>query len=171
MEKAIFAGGCFWCTTKKFDELPGIGQLVSGYIGGEGGHPTYEQVKTGKTGHYEATQITFDPSLYSYKEMVEFYWQIIDPTDALGQFQDRGSSYRTAIFYTTPLQKEIAEASKQKLEKSGRFAKPIVTKILPAPTFWPAESYHQMFHLKDAARMVEEEVQRDAFIEKMWGSN
>jgi len=168
MEKAIFAGGCFWCTTKKFHELPGILELVSGYIGGHVDNPTYEQVKTGETGHYEATQITYDPALFSYEELLDFYWQIIDPTDASGQFQDRGASYRTAIFYGSTPQQSAALKSRDALAASGRFQKPIVTEILPATIFYPAEEYHQMFHLKDAARMVEEEVLRDAFIKENW---
>lgn len=168
MEKAIFAGGCFWCTTKKFHELPGILGLVSGYIGGHVENPTYEQVKTGTTGHYEATEITYHPALFTYEELLGFYWQIIDPTDAGGQFQDRGTSYQTAIFYADENQKRLAEASKKALAQSGRFQNPIVTEILPATVFYPAEDYHQMFHLKDVARMVEEEVLRDAFIKENW---
>jgi len=168
MEKAIFAGGCFWCTTKKFDELPGIIELKSGYVGGHVQNPTYEQVKKGETGHYEATEVTYDPALFSYEDLLEFYWQIIDPTDAFGQFQDRGASYRTAIFYGSEAQKKAAEKSKAALAASGRFNKPIVTEILPATIFYNAEDYHQMFHLKDASRMVEEEILRDAFIEENW---
>ena len=168
MEQAIFAGGCFWCTTKKFDELPGILELKSGYIGGHVDNPTYEEVKKGGTGHVEATRISYDPARFTYEELLDFYWKIIDPTDSMGQFQDRGSQYQTAIFYTSRAQQEAAEKSRADLEASGRFQKPIATKILPAVTFYEAEDYHQMYHLKDAARMVEEEVLRDAFIAANW---
>ncbi|MDR2832703.1 MAG: peptide-methionine (S)-S-oxide reductase MsrA [Streptococcaceae bacterium] len=167
-EVAIFAGGCFWCTTKAFDELDGIEELLSGYTGGHTTHPTYEQVKTQTTGHTEATRIIFDPAIFPYEKLVEFYWQVTDPTDAFGQFQDRGDSYRPVIFYTTEEQKAIAEQSKQNLQTSGRFDKKIVTKIEPATTFWPAEEYHQNFHKKEPKRMDLEEVQRDKFRKEHW---
>src|SRR5690625_1425184 len=122
-----------------FDEHPGIISIVSGYTGGNVANPTYEQVCTNTTGHREAVQITFDPAIISYKQLLDIYWRQIDPTDPGGQFNDRGESYKTAIFYHNNNQKQVAEDSKQKLETSGKFSDPIVTKILPAKAFYPAE--------------------------------
>lgn len=149
-EKAIFAGGCFWCMVHPFDEQPGVISVVSGYTGGHVENPTYAQVTTGTTGHTEAVEITFDPTVLSYKDLVEIYWQQTDPTDALGQFADRGDSYRPVIFYMNEEQKEIAEASKAALQNSGRFTKSIVTKIEPAQPFYPAEEYHQDYYQKNS---------------------
>ncbi|WP_269409117.1 peptide-methionine (R)-S-oxide reductase MsrB [Lentibacillus daqui] len=145
-ELATFAGGCFWCMVEPFDERPGIKKVVSGYTGGTTENPTYEEVCTHTTGHVEAVQITFDPAIMPYEQLVETFWQQIDPTDAGGQFNDRGESYQTAIFYHNPKQKEIAEASKQKLAESGKFSRPIVTPILPAKPFYPAEEEHQHYY-------------------------
>ncbi|WP_409291104.1 peptide-methionine (S)-S-oxide reductase MsrA [Peribacillus sp. SCS-37] len=169
-ELATFAGGCFWCMVKPFDELPGIHGIVSGYMGGSVDHPTYEQVKTGTTGHFEVVQITFDPDLFPYKQLLDLYWPQIDPTDDGGQFFDRGSQYRTAVFYHTPGQKEEAEASKQEVAGSGRFSKPIVTGILPASVFYPAEDYHQDFYKKNPEKYKEERIEsgRDSFIKENW---
>lgn len=169
-ELATFAGGCFWCMVSPFEEMPGIIKVVSGYTGGHTVNPTYEEVCSDTTGHYEAVQITFDPAVFPYKKLLELYWQQIDPTDPGGQFHDRGSSYRTAIFYHTEQQKEMAEASKQELEQSGRFNKPIVTAILPAATFYEAEEYHQQFYQKNPAHYYRYRAGsgRDAFIEKNW---
>ncbi|WP_159723292.1 peptide-methionine (S)-S-oxide reductase MsrA [Enterococcus sp. CSURQ0835] len=150
-EKAIFAGGCFWCMVKPFDTLPGIKAVVSGYTGGTVKNPTYEQVCSGLTGHTEAVEITFDPTIISYEALVEIYWQQTDPTDALGQFADRGDSYRPVIFYRSTTQQAVAERSKAKLQASQRFTDPIVTKIEPAQPFYPAESYHQAFYRKNPA--------------------
>lgn len=149
-EKAIFAGGCFWCMVHPFDEQPGVISVISGYTGGHVENPTYEQVTTGTTGHTEAVEITFDPEILSYKELVAIYWQQTDPTDALGQFADRGDSYRPVIFYANEVQREIAEESKEALQNSGRFTKPIVTKIEPAQPFYPAEDYHQDYYRKNS---------------------
>lgn len=149
MAVATFAGGCFWCMVKPFDQQPGIESVISGYTGGHVENPTYEQVCSETTGHYEAVQITFDPAVYPYKDLVELYWQLIDPTDAGGQFFDRGQSYETAIFYHDDEQKEIAESSKAALEASGKFDKPIAVKILPAKPFYPAEDYHQQYYRKN----------------------
>ncbi|MBL1228636.1 peptide-methionine (S)-S-oxide reductase MsrA [Enterococcus sp. BWB1-3] len=148
-EKAIFAGGCFWCMVHPFDEQPGVISVISGYTGGNVENPTYSQVTTGTTGHTEAVEITFNPSILSYKELVEIYWKQTDPTDALGQFADRGDSYRPVIFYMDDTQKEIAEASRAALQASGRFSKPIVTEIEPAQPFYPAEDYHQDYYRKN----------------------
>jgi peptide-methionine (S)-S-oxide reductase len=170
LEKATFAGGCFWCMVKPFDSLPGIESVVSGYTGGHTENPTYEDVCSGTTGHTEAVQITFDPALFPYKDLVEVYWQQTDPTDAMGQFVDRGTSYRPVIFYHTPEQKEIAEASKQALQDSGKFSKPIVTSIEPAQPFYPAEEYHQDFYKKSSAHYhgYRSHSGRDSYIESHW---
>ncbi|WP_281251882.1 peptide-methionine (S)-S-oxide reductase MsrA [Virgibacillus ndiopensis] len=170
LKKATFAGGCFWCMVKPFDQWEGIHRVVSGYTGGHVENPTYEDVKTGKTGHYEAVEITYDPTVFSYRDILKIYWQQIDPTDDGGQFQDRGDSYRTAIFYHDTDQKELAEATKQELEQSGKFQKPIVTKIVPAVTFYPAEDYHQDFYKKNETEYKEDRAKsgRDEFIEEVW---
>jgi peptide methionine sulfoxide reductase msrA/msrB len=169
-EKATFAGGCFWCMVHPFEEQPGIISVVSGYTGGHTENPTYKEVCSETTGHYEAVQITFDPNVYPYKKLLELYWQQIDPTDAGGQFHDRGQSYQTVIFYHTDEQKALAEASKKQLEESGRFSKPIATKILPADPFYPAEEYHQDYHKKNPIRykMYRAGSGRDAFIRQHW---
>ncbi|EPB7531785.1 peptide-methionine (S)-S-oxide reductase MsrA, partial [Listeria monocytogenes] len=151
LEKATFAGGCFWCMVKPFDTQPGIEKVVSGYTGGHTVNPTYKEVCSGTTGHTEAIQITFDPAVFPYEKLVEVYWQQTDPTDAAGQFVDRGDSYRPVIFYHNEEQKEIAEKSKAALDASGRFKKPIVTEIAKAETFYPAEEYHQDFYKKEKA--------------------
>lgn len=155
---------------KPFDELPGIHGIVSGYTGGQVVNPTYEQIKTGETGHREAVQITFDPEIFPYQKLLDLYWPQIDPTDDEGQFIDRGSQYRTAIFYHTEEQKELAEESRKKLEESGRFKKPIVTEILAASDFYRAEEYHQDFYKKnpDAYKEERETSGRDKFINQNW---
>jgi len=151
-EIATFAGGCFWCMVKPFDEQPGIVSVVSGYTGGHEEHPTYEQVCSDETGHYEAVQITFEPEVFPYERLLDLYWRQIDPTDPGGQFADRGSSYRTAIFVHNDRQRELAERSKRELAESGRFQKPIVTPILPAAPFYPAEAYHQHYYKTNPVR-------------------
>lgn len=148
-ETAIFAGGCFWCLESEYQELDGVKTVVSGYTGGQSKNPTYQEVGTGKTGHAEAIRVVFDPKKVSYDKLLELYWQEADPTDERGQFVDRGSQYRTEIFYTTPEQKVKAEASKAALAKSGRFKKPIVTPITAATTFYEAEEYHQDYSKKN----------------------
>lgn len=170
IEKATFAGGCFWCMVHPFDEEPGIIKVVSGYTGGSTENPTYEQVCSETTGHAEAVQITFDPSVYPYRKLLQLFWQQIDPTDAGGQFHDRGSSYRTAVFYHSGEQKRLAEASKKALEQSGKFRKPIVTEIVPAGPFYPAEEYHQNYYRKNGLhyRLYRQGSGRDEFIRKHW---
>ncbi|MBM7564393.1 peptide-methionine (S)-S-oxide reductase MsrA [Paenibacillus sacheonensis] len=170
MQKATFAGGCFWCMVTPFEDLPGIEGIVSGYTGGSKENPTYEEVKTGETGHLEAVQITFDPERFPYEKLLELYWPQIDPTDAFGQFQDRGTQYAAAIFYHDEQQLAAALRSKQALEASGRFDKPIVTKILPASTFYEAEEYHQDYHKKNPKHYKEDREQsgRDRFIRENW---
>ncbi|WP_458411574.1 peptide-methionine (S)-S-oxide reductase MsrA [Schinkia sp. CFF1] len=146
---ATFAGGCFWCMVSPFDEQPGIKEVVSGYTGGHKENPTYEEVCSDTTGHFEAVQITYDPAVFPYKKLLDLFWQQIDPTDAGGQFHDRGQSYQTAIFYHDEEQRKEAEASKQELSDSGRFQKPIVTEILPAGPFYQAEEKHQHYYKKN----------------------
>lgn len=158
-DTAIFSGGCFWCMVQPFDTLPGIKKVVSGYTGGHVANPTYEQVCTGKTGHTEAVKITFDPQIFPYQKLVELYWQVADPTDATGQFQDRGDQYRPVIYYNSDEQKQIATKSKEELAKSGLFDQPIVTEIKPASAFYPAEDYHQDFYKKNPERYALEEAQ------------
>lgn len=171
MERAIFAGGCFWCMVQPFDETPGILSVVSGYTGGHVVNPTYEQVLTHTTGHTEAVEILFDPTLISYENLVDIYWQQTDPTDAFGQFQDRGDNYRPVIFYTTPEQKMIAEKSKQALADSGRFTDPIVTTIEAAQDFYPAEDYHQDYYQKHPENYARNHALRGAFIKEYWRQN
>ena len=170
MQKATFAGGCFWCMVTPFDELPGIEGIVSGYTGGNLENPTYIDVKTGTTGHYEVVQITYNPTIFPYEKLLELYWQQIDPTDAGGQFHDRGSQYRTAIFFHNEEQHKLALASKEKVATSGIFQKPIVTEILPAQTFYPAEEEHQDYHKKNKAHYKEDRQKsgRDEFIQTFW---
>lgn len=169
-EKATFAGGCFWCMVKPFDSYDGIERVVSGYIGGHVKNPSYEQVKTGTTGHYEAVEITFDPDVFPYEQLLEIYWPQVDPTDAEGQFQDRGSQYRAAIFVHSERQRELAEQSKQAVADSGRFKQPVVTEILDASIFYPAEDYHQDFYKKSPKAYAEDRAQsgRDEFITANW---
>lgn len=170
LELATFAGGCFWCMVQPFEEQPGIVQVISGYTGGHTENPTYEQVCSETTGHAEAVQITFNPGLFPYTKLLDIFWQQIDPTDAGGQFHDRGASYRSAIFYHTEEQKQLAEASKRALEQSGRFSAPIVTEITEASTFYPAEEYHQDYHKKNPFRykLYRQGSGRDAFIREHW---
>ncbi len=169
-ELATFAGGCFWCMVTPFSKMPGIKRVISGYTGGHTEDPTYEQVCYQNTGHYEAVQISFDPQQISYKQLLEIYWQQIDPTDPGGQFFDRGETYRTAIFYHNEKQKKEAQKSRNELADSGRFNKPIVTKILPAEPFFAAEEYHQDYSHKNpsAYKQYRQASGRDAFIKKYW---
>lgn len=171
-EYATFAGGCFWCMVQPFDELPGIKKVISGYTGGFVENPTYEEVCTNQTGHVEAVQITYDPNIFAYEKLLEIFWQQIDPTDAGGQFFDLGSSYKTAIFYHNEKQKQLAEKSKRELDNSGRFTKPIVTEILPAGPFYPAEEYHQDYYKKNPFhyKRYRKGSGRDDFIQKHWGN-
>lgn len=167
---AVFAGGCFWCMVKPFDSLDGIEQVLSGYTGGHVENPTYEEVCSGTTGHTEAVEITYDPSKMSYEELVNIYWQQTDPTDASGQFADRGDSYRPVIFYENEEEKAIAEQSKRELDASGRFTKPIVVSIEEKETFYPAEDYHQDFYKKNNAHYTRyrKGSGRDDFLDEHW---
>lgn len=165
---ATFAGGCFWCMVSPFDVYDGVVKVISGYTGGSKDCPTYEEVKAGATGHLEAVQITFDPEVIAYQTLLELFWQQIDPTDAGGQFVDRGRSYQTAVFYHNEEQKRLAEASKQALAK--KFDRPIATEILPAGKFWPAEEYHQDFYKKNPEhyKAYRRSSGRDEFLDKTW---
>lgn len=149
--KAVFAGGCFWCMVHPFDEMDGVEAVISGYTGGDVENPTYEEVKTGTTGHTEAVEITFDPSKISYQELLDIYWSSMDPTDATGQFFDRGTSYRPVVFVNSNEQREAAQASKDAVDGSGRFSKPVVVPIEDAKPFYDAEDYHQDFYKKNPA--------------------
>ena len=149
LEKATFAGGCFWCMVKPFDRYEGVISVISGYTGGDIEDPSYEMVCTNTTGHREAVQITFDNSIITYRELVDIFWKQIDPTDAGGQFFDRGESYRTAIYTHSEEQQIIAEQTKRELDESGKFDRPIATDILPAKPFYRAEEGHQNYYMKN----------------------
>ncbi len=169
---ATFAGGCFWCMVSPFEALAGVKKITVGYTGGRTEKPTYEEVCTHRTGHYEAVQIEFDPEVVTYEELLSVFWCQTDPTDDGGQFYDRGDSYRTAIFYHDAGQKKQAAASKKELEKSGMFSRPIVTEILPAQTFYPAEEYHQDYHRKNPGHYqnYRRGSGREAFCRLHWNS-
>ncbi len=173
LEKATFAGGCFWCMQPFFDNTVGVKKTTVGYTGGQVPNPNYEQVSSGTTGHAEAIEIEFDPKEVSYQKLLELYWHNIDPTQVNGQFADEGSQYRTIIFYHTVEQQRLAEASKKALAASGRFDKPMATEILPATTFYPAEDYHQKYYLKSTLRynMYHDNSGRPEYLEKTWGSS
>ncbi len=167
---ATFAGGCFWCMVAPFEELPGVTKVVSGYTGGNTENPTYQEICSGKTGHLEAVQITYYSGIIYYRELLAVFWQQIDPTDAGGQFHDRGSSYQTAIFYHDEEQRLEAESSREQLQNSGLFKKPITTRILPASIFYSAEEYHQDYHHKEPYHYhrYREASGRDHFIKRHW---
>lgn len=148
LETGTLAGGCFWCIEAAFEGLDGVYEATSGYTGGDEVNPTYEEVTSKSTGHYEAVQISYDPSIITYSEILDFYWKQIDPTDDEGQFVDRGPQYRTAIFYHDETQKAMAKESREALDSSGDLDGPVVTDILPATVFYPAEEYHQDYYKK-----------------------
>ena len=169
-EKATFAGGCFWCTESDFEKVDGVVEAISGYLGGAKANPTYEEVSAGGTGHAEAVEVIYDPSKVSYRQLLDVFWRTIDPTDPGGQFVDRGSQYRSAIFYHNAQQKKQAEASKAELERSGRFNKPIVTEIEKATAFFPAEEYHQDYYKNHPLRYryYRYGSGRDQFLQSTW---
>ena len=169
-ETATVAGGCFWCVESDFEKVDGVIKVISGYTGGHKANPTYEEVSSGTTGYREAVQVIFDPEKISYKEILDVLWKHIDPTDAGGQFVDRGSQYRSAIFYQNEEQKRIAEESKKELEESGVFNKPIVTDIIKFEKFYPAEDYHQDYYKKNPIRYkyYRWHSGRDQFLERGW---
>jgi methionine-S-sulfoxide reductase len=170
-KKATFAGGCFWCIQPPYRGLHGVSAVVAGYSGGTIENPTYEEVSSGMTGHLEAVQVTYDPDLVTYDQLLDIFWRQIDPTDPGGQFADRGSQYRTAIFYHDEEQKQLAEASKKRLDESKKFDKPVATLILPYERFWPAEEYHQDYDTKNPReyRSYKAHSGREYFIERNWG--
>jgi peptide methionine sulfoxide reductase msrA/msrB len=169
-EKATFAGGCFWCMEPPIEKLDGVKEVISGYAGGHKENPTYEEVSAGTTGHFESVEVIYDPGKISYIKLLDVFWRQIDPTDAGGQFVDRGSSYKSAIFYHNEEQKRLAEESKEELAKSGRFGKPIVTEILPAGPFYRAEEYHQGYYKKNPIRykFYRFNSGRDQFLKRVW---
>ena len=170
LEKATFAGGCFWCMEPPFDGLDGVISIMVGYTGGAQRNPTYEEVSSGKTGHAEAIKIVYDSSRITYAELLDVFWSNIDPTQVNGQFVDIGNQYRTAIFYHSEKQKRLALASKDKLEASGRYDKQIVTEIVPASEFYRAEEYHQSYYKKNPLRykFYRYRSGRDQFLERVW---
>jgi peptide-methionine (S)-S-oxide reductase len=171
-EQAVFAGGCFWCMEHDMQAVPGVISVMSGYTGGKERNPTYRQVSSETTGHYESVRVTFNPEKITYAQLLERYWKLIDPTDDGGQFCDRGPSYRSAIF-VTPEQKPAAEFSKTKLEASGKIKKKIVTPILPLGAFWPAEEEHRDFakNNKQHYDSYRRGCGRDAVLKKVWNLN
>lgn len=170
LEKAIFAGGCFWCMEPPFEKLDGVKEVISGYTGGAKADPTYQEVSSGTTGHVEAVEVIYDPAKVSYEKLLDVFWRQVDPTDKGGQFVDRGSSYVTGIFYLTDGQRRLAEASKLALERSGRYDKPIVTPITKAGPFYRAEGYHQDYYKKNPVRYKFYRLNsgRDKYLERVW---
>jgi peptide methionine sulfoxide reductase msrA/msrB len=173
LKVATFAGGCFWCTESDFEKVPGVVKVLSGYSGGHKENPTYEEVSSGSTGHVEAVQVYYDPSKVTYAELLDYFWRHIDPTDSGGQFVDRGSQYRSVIFYHDEEQRRLAEKSKEDLSQSGKFDKPIVTEILEFTKFYPAEEYHQDYYKKNPIRYKYYRFAsgRDQFLKKVWGDD
>ena len=171
MHLATFAGGCFWCMEPPYEVLDGVEDVIAGYTGGHVENPTYTDVLGGNTGHFEAIQITYDPDKVAYEELIQVFWRQINPTDAGGQFADRGSQYRTAVFYHNDEQKQIAEQSKLDLEQSGKFDDPIATFILPAKEFYPAEEHHQDYYKKNSShyQSYKRGSGRAGYLERTWG--
>jgi peptide-methionine (S)-S-oxide reductase len=166
---ATFAAGCFWCVEEAFEKVPGVADAVAGYTGGSTANPTYEAVTAGGTGHYEAVRVTYDPARVTYAQLLEVYWRNVDPFDPIGQFCDKGESYRAAVFPATPEETEAAEASKQAVAQ--RFGRSVVVEILPAATFYDAETYHQDYYLKNpqAYRFYKWRCGRAQRLEQLWG--
>ncbi len=170
LAKAAFAGGCFWCMVHPFDQLPGVVKVTSGYAGGHAQNPTYEEVSGGSTGHAESVEVVYDPAKVTYQKLLDTYWHNVDPFTPNAQFCDHGNQYRTAIFYATPEQKKLAEASKADMQH--RFKEPIVTQIVPLTQFWPAEDYHQDYYKKNPIRykFYRYNCGRDRRLEQIWGA-
>jgi peptide-methionine (S)-S-oxide reductase len=173
LEKATFAGGCFWCMEPPFEKLTGVVSVTSGYTGGQAKNPTYEEVSAGGTGHAEAVQIVYNPSKISYEKLIEVFWHNVDPTVKDRQFCDTGHQYRTAIFYHSEEQRRLALSSKEKLEKNKPFKGPIVTEIVAASAFYPAEDYHQHYYRKNPIRykFYRTACGRDSRLGELWGSS
>ena len=168
---ATFAGGCFWCMEPPFDKLDGVVSTISGYTGGQKVNPTYEEVSAGRTGHAESVQVVYDPAKIGFDKLLDVFWHNIDPLTADAQFCDHGTQYRSAIFYGDEAERQLAEASKAALERSGRFKSPIVTEIVPASAFYPAEDYHQDYYLKNPIRykFYRYRCGRDQRLRELWG--
>ena len=171
LARATFAGGCFWCMEGPFDKVPGVVSTTSGYTGGSVPRPSYEMVSSGTTGHAESVEVLYDPKKVSYSQLLDVYWHNVDPTDGGGQFCDRGNQYRTAIFYRGDEERRLAEQSKKDIEASGKLKKPIVTQIVPAGEFYPAEDYHQDYYIKNPVRYryYRFNCGRDARLKDLWG--
>jgi len=170
LSSAVFAGGCFWCVEADFDKLDGVVSTVSGYTGGTVDNPTYQQVSHEKTGHYEAVKVTYDPDKVSYADLVDYYFHHVDPTDAAGQFCDKGESYRTAVFVANANEREVAEAEIEAIDQSGVLSAPVVTNVVDATTFWPAETYHQDYYKKNPLkyRYYRTACGRDSRVKQVW---
>ncbi|WP_224240955.1 peptide-methionine (S)-S-oxide reductase MsrA [Hyalangium gracile] len=170
---ATFAGGCFWCMEGPFDKLPGVVSTTSGYTGGTKANPTYEEVSSGTTGHAEAVQVVYDPSKVTYAQLLDVFWHNVDPLTPNAQFCDHGSQYRSAIFFHDAEQQRLADESRKQLEASGRFKQPIVTQLVPAATFYPAEDYHQDYYQKNPVRYryYRFGCGRDARLKEVWGND
>jgi peptide-methionine (S)-S-oxide reductase len=173
LEKAAFAGGCFWCMVGPFDKLPGVAKVLSGYTGGRTKNPTYEEVSSGSTGHAESVEVTYDPTKISYQRLLDVYWHNVDPLNPNGQFCDYGNQYRTAIFYHDATQKRLAEESKAAIERSHHFKEPVVTQIVAATEFYPAEEYHQDYYKKNPVRykFYRYNCGRDKRLAALWGKS
>lgn len=173
LAKATFAGGCFWCMEGPFDALEGVVSTTSGYTGGELMNPSYEQVSMGGTGHFESVEVLYDPKKVGYERLLDVFWHNVNPTDGGGQFCDRGPQYRTAVFYHDEEQQRLAEESERKLDQSGVLHKKVVTQILPAGPFYPAEEYHQDYYKKNPVRykIYRLGCGRDGVLEKLWGES
>jgi len=173
LETAVLAGGCFWCIEADYEKLNGVVEVISGYTGGHVENPTYEQVSAGRTGHIESVKVTYDANKISYAEILNFFWHHIDPTRDDGQFCDRGTQYRPAIFYETANQKEQAIASREQIEQAKPFPEPLKVELLPASTFYPAEEYHQDYYVKNPLRyhFYRYNCGRDARVEQLWGGH
>ena len=170
-EKAVFAGGCFWCMTPPFEKFAGVEKVLAGYTGGRGENPTYEDYE--EKGHVEAVEVTYDPSKVAYPQLLDVFWRQINPTDSGGQFCDRGAQYRPVVFYENEEQKKLAEESKGKLSASGKFDKPVTTEIIAAAKFYPAEEYHQDYYKKNPVKykFYRWKCGRDQFLNKIWGKS
>ena len=173
LASAVFAGGCFWCVESDFDKVDGVIDTISGYTGGHVAKPTYKQVSGEDTGHYEAVKVTYDPDVVTYDYLVSYFLHHVDPTDADGQFCDKGDSYRTAIFVSNPEERTIAEADIAAVEASGVLPAPVVTQVISADTFWPAEDYHQDYYIKNPIkyRYYRASCGRDGRVKELWGES
>ena len=173
LEKAAFAGGCFWCMVPPFAKLAGVKQVISGYTGGFKENPTYKEVSAGMTGHCEAVQVIYDPQQINYEKLLDVFWHNIDPTTMNRQFVDLGNQYRSAVFYYSDEQRRLAEESKKKWDQSGRFGSPIVTEVTRASVFYPAEKYHQDYYKKNPIpyKFYRFNSGRDQYLDKIWGKN